>query len=104
MEERRKEEKIIVESMDRKYLLPNELWYIVDIAWVNRWAQFAGGNFFQLITCKLFSGSEVLPGPITNEVLLDPKTKAPKPNLVRGKNYRGIIEPVYKYFQSIYGG
>jgi ubiquitin carboxyl-terminal hydrolase 20/33 len=64
----------------------SEGYYFVDSAWVSKWLDFVNAK------------SQVIPGPITNEVLLPPNSHPKK------GTYRALNRSVWSYLHETYGG
>jgi len=90
---RRTSEKDAVGKRDRPSLAPGEYWCLMDSQWIEKWK-----DYIQRET------TNVPPGPISNDRLLDPKTGLPKPHLSRSTDYRGVVPAIWSYFHEIYGG
>mmetsp|Transcript_73167 Transcript_73167/g.174378 ORF Transcript_73167/g.174378 Transcript_73167/m.174378 type:complete len:328 (-) Transcript_73167:465-1448(-) len=67
-------------------------WFLIEAGWLKRWRQYVtkGGEH---------------PGPISNHLLLDPRSHFTKPRaqLVVKKNYRGTTAEVWQYLLERYG-
>ncbi|RLN92467.1 hypothetical protein BBJ28_00002906 [Nothophytophthora sp. Chile5] len=102
LDKRRRLELALVMRFDKTMLARRECWFCLDAQWMARWVEFAarGGP---------------LPGPITNETLLDPKWRevlasdAPgRPDTARKgltlmKDYRVVAPMVWCLFAELHG-
>lgn len=93
LEERRAEEDRAISELDSKAIESGEQWYLMESRWLLQWQDFRNG------------ASRVPPGPITNHLLLlNPQSDIPRPNLFKGRHYRGVNRHVWKYLYERYGG
>jgi hypothetical protein len=88
LKERRIREETEVLALDTSTIPEGEHWYLIDSAWLQRWAAFKGP-----------SGSGPPPGPIQNDALLKRGR-----GLLRGTDYRGLNRRVWMHLHGIYGG
>lgn len=102
LDKRRKMELALVVKYDKATLNRKECWFVLDAQWMNNWVNFAarGGP---------------LPGPITNEVLLEPDWKermesqvpgrpdTPLKGLALMKDYRCVTPMVWCLFVELHG-
>ncbi|KAF1316550.1 hypothetical protein FI667_g15312, partial [Globisporangium splendens] len=102
LDKRRKMELALVVKYDRATIGRKECWFVIDANWMNNWVNFAarGGP---------------LPGPITNEVLLEPDWKerleglvlgradTPRKGLTAQKDYRCVTPMVFCLFVELHG-
>lgn len=93
MEKRRALEHELVMKHDKTAInTREECWYLMDVEWLYRWADFIAGNI---------DVSEV--GRITTLRLLDPETKEPLQGLEPKINYRGIPQLAYYILKELHG-
>lgn len=90
---RRDHEHHIVHQSDKTYVEPGGTWFIIDKHWLASWLAFVNEE-----------AQGTVPGPITNERLLEDDALTIKPNLERGVDYRGVNKEVWRIFHGIYGG
>uniref|UniRef100_K3WJJ2 DUSP domain-containing protein n=1 Tax=Globisporangium ultimum (strain ATCC 200006 / CBS 805.95 / DAOM BR144) TaxID=431595 RepID=K3WJJ2_GLOUD len=102
LDKRRKMELALVVKYDKATIGRKECWFVIDANWMNNWVNFAarGGP---------------LPGPITNEVLLEPNWKerleglapgradTPRKGLTAQKDYRCVTPMVFCLFVELHG-
>lgn len=102
LEKRRKLELALVMKFDKRQIKRKECWFFVDAQWMNRWVAFVGRG-------------GPLPGPITNEVLLQPEWRdrmngdfpgepdTPRPGLERMRDYRCVNPMVWCILCELHG-
>lgn len=102
LDKRRKLELALVVKYDKATLTRKECWFVIDALWMNTWVEYAarGGP---------------PPGPIANEVLLEPewlermtslvpgRPDTPRAGLVRMKDYRCVTPMVWCLFVELHG-
>uniref|UniRef100_K3WJJ1 DUSP domain-containing protein n=1 Tax=Globisporangium ultimum (strain ATCC 200006 / CBS 805.95 / DAOM BR144) TaxID=431595 RepID=K3WJJ1_GLOUD len=99
---RRKLELALVMKFDKRKISRKECWFLVDTQWMARWVAFVGQN-------------GPLPGPITNEALLQPdwherlrgelpgEPDAPREGLERMVHYRCVNPMVWCILSELHG-
>jgi len=93
MEKRRALEHDLVMKHDKTVInVREECWYLMDVEWLYRWADFIAGNI---------DISDV--GRISTARLLDPETKEPVQGLEPKINYRGIPQLAYYILKELHG-
>ena len=81
----------LIKGFDKPTLERRECWFLMDSAWLNKWASFTRD-----------ASDTSLPGPISSAALLD-KDNKPLPGLRARIDYRGVLPIVYFIFVRLYG-
>lgn len=92
LQRRRRKEEEEVMGLDTSTIDEGDFWYLIETSWLVQWNNFKSG------------GSQIPPGPITNNRLFKGATGKLRDNLTRVAHYRGVNERVWNYFYGIYGG